>query len=106
MVNGFFLMPAFVLWEWNGAQVPMAPRELFAGQRIVAFVAGMYYYALAIFIPLLNQTVYNLDPIQVGLKALAPGFSTVASAIGVNIVLSLWKWHSRVPLIGSSVLMS
>ena len=48
----FALICVFIIWEWKVAKVPMIPQELFAGQRIagmaflIAFVGGMYYYAL------------------------------------------------------------
>jgi hypothetical protein len=63
LIIGFFFMLTFVLWESKGAKASMVRGELFAGQRIVAlayiaaFLVGIYYYALANFIPLLNQTV-------------------------------------------------
>ena len=90
----------------------MIPRELFAGQRIVglayliAFVAGMYYYALINFIPFVNQDIYNPDPVQVGLKGLGPGFSVTLGAVLVNAALSLWKGHNRELLLGAAIMMS
>jgi hypothetical protein len=103
---------AFVAWEWKGPKVPMIPRELFAGQRIVgmafliAFVAGMYYYALINFFPIVYESVYNPDPVQVGLKGLGLGFSVTFGAVLVNAALSLWKGHNRELLLASAVLMS
>jgi hypothetical protein len=105
-------MVAFCGWEWRGAKVPMIPRELFAGQRIVglaylvAFVAGMYYFALINFIPIVNESVYNPDPVKVGLKGLGPGFSVTLGAVLVNAALSLWKGHNRELLLGAAIMMS
>ena len=90
----------------------MIPRELFAGQRIVglafliAFVAGMYYYALINFIPVVNEAIYNPDPVQVGLKGLGPGFSVTLGAVFVNAALSFWKGHNRELLLFSTIMMS
>jgi hypothetical protein len=90
----------------------MIPRELFAGQRIVglaylvAFVAGMYYFALINFIPIVNESVYNPDPVKVGLKGLGPGFSVTLGAVLVNAALSLWKGHNRELLLGAAIMMS
>ena len=112
LIIGFFLMVAFVLWEWKGAKVPMIPRELFAGQRIVAlayliaFVAGMYYYALINFLPIVNESVYVTSPVQVGLKGLGPGFSVTLGAVLVNAALSLWKGHNRELLLGAILMAS
>jgi hypothetical protein len=112
MLIGLALIVLFVGWEWKGAKVPMIPRELFAGQRIVgiafliAFVAGMYYYSLINFFPIVYESVYNPDPVQVGLKGLGPGFSVTIGAVGVNALLSLWKGHNRELLLVSAIMMS
>jgi hypothetical protein len=112
MLIGFALIVLFVGWEWKFAKVPMIPRELFAGQRIVgmafliAFVAGMYYYSLINFFPIVYESVYNPNPVQVGLKGLGPGFSVTFGAVGVNALLSLWKGHNRELLLASAVMMS
>ena len=90
----------------------MIPRELFAGQHIVgmaflvAFVAGMYYYSLINFFPIVYESVYNPNPVQVGLKGLGPGFSVTFGAVLVNSALSLWKGHNRELLLGSAIMMS
>jgi hypothetical protein len=112
MLIGLALIVLFVGWEWKGAKVPMIPRELFAGQRIVgiafliAFVAGMYYYSLINFFPIVYESVYNPNPVQVGLKGLGPGFSVTFGAVGVNALLSLWKGHNRELLLVSAIMMS
>ena len=62
---GAALIAAFALWEWNGAKYPMVPKELFAGQRVVAvalavaFVSGMNFYSMIAFAPLTYGTVFN-----------------------------------------------
>jgi hypothetical protein len=49
LIIGFFLLVAFVIWEWKFCKDPMVPHELFAGQRIVgmaygiAFIAGKHF---------------------------------------------------------------
>ncbi|OCT44607.1 putative major facilitator superfamily transporter [Cladophialophora carrionii] len=46
---GAALIAGFVVWEWKGATYPMVPKDLFAGQRVVAialavaFVSGMNF---------------------------------------------------------------
>jgi len=112
MLIGFVLIVLFVLWEWKLAKVPMIPRELFAGQRIVgmaflvAFVAGMYYYSLINFFPIVYESVYNPAPVQVGLKGLGPGLSVTFGAVAVNSLLSIWKGHNRELLLVSAIIMS
>lgn len=52
LILGFFLMVAFCAWEYKFAKLPLVPREMFRGQRIVgmayaiAFVAGKHTNAL------------------------------------------------------------
>jgi hypothetical protein len=49
LIIGAALIAGFVVWEWKGAKFPMVPKELFAGQRVVAialvvaFVSGMNF---------------------------------------------------------------
>lgn len=105
-------MFAFVLWEWKGAKYPMVPKELITDNNIiwrafvVAFVAGMNLYSLLNFFPLTFTTLFNPDPIQVGLKGLGYGISVTAGAVLVNALLSVLKGHNRELLVFSTVLMS
>lgn len=105
-------MAAFVAWAWKIAKVPMIPHELFAGQRIVAmayvvaFIAGMWYYALINFLPFVNEAIYITSPLETGLKGLGPGFSVTLGAVLVNIALSIWKGHNRDLLLGSAIMAS
>ena len=90
----------------------MVPSELFAGQRIVAtayivaFVAGMNFYSLLNFFPLEFSAVCPPDPIQVGLKGLAPGLSTTIGVTVVNAALSWFPSHNRELLLASTVIMT
>jgi hypothetical protein len=112
MLFGILLMVVFVVWEWKFSKLPMVPREMFSGQRIVAmaygiaFVAGMNFYALLNFFPLLFTAVYKPDPVQVGLKGLPPGISTTIGAVLINAALSWFKGHNRELLIFATVFMS
>lgn len=52
LIVGIVLIIAFVIWEWKVAKLPIVPKELFQGQKIVGitfllvFVAGMNFYSL------------------------------------------------------------
>lgn len=112
LLIGFAMIAAFVVWEWKGAKYPIIPRELFAGQRIVAvafliaFVAGMNFYSLLNFFPLEFSAVFPPDPVQVGLKGLGPGLSVTLGATLVNAALSWLKGHNRELLLVSTVIMT
>ncbi|KAK1045748.1 hypothetical protein LTR74_018084 [Friedmanniomyces endolithicus] len=103
-------MAAFVVSEWKIANVPMIPRELFAGQQIfamayiVAFIAGMWYYALINFLPFVKEAVYVTSPVKTGLKGLGPDFTVTFGAVLVNTALSIWKGHNRELLLGSAIM--
>jgi hypothetical protein len=112
LLIGFFLMVAFVIWEWKGAKYPMVPHEIFAGQRIVgvafliAFISGMNFYSMLNFYPILLENVYTNTPRSVGLKSLGIGFATPIGATLINWLLSVFKGHNRELLMFSCILMS
>lgn len=105
-------MIAFVIWEWKFAPHPMVPRTIFKGDRViamayvVAFVGGMNLYSLLNFFPLTFTTLFNPDPIQVGLKGLGYGISVTAGATIINGLLSVFPKHNRELLVFSAVVMS
>jgi hypothetical protein len=101
---------AFVVWEWKGATFPMVPRELFAGQRmvamsyLVAFVSGMYFYAILNFGPVIYLDIYDPDPVKAGVKGVIMALGVTAGAVFPNMMLSIWRHHNREILFGLAVL--
>jgi hypothetical protein len=112
LIIGIALIIAFVIWEWKVATYPMVPPELFAGQRVVAiaylvaFVGGMNFYSILNFFPLEFSTVFPPDPVQVGLKGLAPAISIVLSGTLINASLSYLKGYNRQIIVASCVMMT
>ena len=104
------MLIAFVLWEWRGATYPMLPRELFAGQRVVgmsflvAFVSGMYFYAVINFIPVMYLDIYIPDPVQAGVKGLIISLGVTAGAVLPNMLLSVFKRRTREILLFCAIL--
>lgn len=45
LIIGVLLIAGFVVWEWKFSKDPMVPREMFAGQRIVAMAYGIAFIA-------------------------------------------------------------
>ncbi|KAF2099119.1 MFS general substrate transporter [Rhizodiscina lignyota] len=111
LLIGFFTIVAWIVWEWRIATHPMVPRELFQGQRVVslaymvAFVAGMNFFSMLNFWPLLISTVYDPDPVKVGLRGLVPGLMTTVGAIFFNAMLSTWRGGSKWILVMASAIL-
>ena len=112
LIIGIFLIIAFVIWEWKMAKYPMVPRELFAGQRVVAiaymvtFVRGMNFHSILNFFPLEFTTVFPPDPIQAGLKGLAGALTLIIGATCINASLSYAKGYNREIVVASCVIMT
>ena len=112
LLIGLGMIAAFVVWEWKGAEYPIVPRELFAGQRITAvaflisFVAGMNLYSLLNFLPLEFSSVFPQEPVQVGLKGLGPALSIVIGVVLVNTALSCLKSYNRELILISTIIMT
>ncbi|EXJ55395.1 hypothetical protein A1O7_08322 [Cladophialophora yegresii CBS 114405] len=107
---GAALIAAFVMWEWKGAKYPMVPKDLFAGQRIVAialavaFVSGMNFFAL--FAPKFQHSLTQRSPIQVGVKGLGYSIAITVGATVMNALLTILKGNNRELLLTSCVLMT
>ncbi|KIV93428.1 hypothetical protein PV10_04641 [Exophiala mesophila] len=112
LIIGILLVVAFALWEWKFAKFPIIPHEMFTGQRVVAmalvicFVAGMGLMAVVNFFPLMFSTVFTADPLQVGLRTLAPGMANNIGAIIINTSLSYFKKYNRELLLLATVIMT
>jgi hypothetical protein len=112
LLIGLGLIVAWVVWEWKFAPHPMVPGALFKGQRIVglvyvvAFAAGMNFFSVLNLFPVTYSAVYAPDPVQVGLKGLAPAFATAFGAIFFNGALSQWPGRSREVLLVAVLFMT
>lgn len=110
LLVGLLLMVSWVVWEWKFAKFPMVPRGVFAGQRVsalafgLAFISGMNFYSLINFYPISFSTMFNPDPVQIGLKGLGYGISTTVGVVFFNAVLST-RLEARYALAAAAVLM-
>jgi hypothetical protein len=103
LIIGIFLIAAWIIWEAKFAKYPMVPSAQFKGQRIVG---GMFFYSALNFLPLIWDSVYVNDPIQIGLKGLPPAIATTLGAIGFNALLSTYPSHSREILMVGALIMT
>lgn len=112
LLFGLALIAGWVAWEWKFARHPMIPGELFKGQRIVglaytvAFAAGCQFFSVLNLFPIAFNSVYDPDPVQVGLKGMAPAFSTAIGAIFFNAALSAYPNRTREVLLLAVLLMT
>ena len=112
MLVGLALIGAWIVYEWKFAKYPMVPGELFKGQRIVglayvvAFAAGMNFFSILNFFPVTFTNVYDPIPIRIGLRGLAPGFTTAVGAIVFNGALSRFPNHTREVLLLAVAIMT
>ncbi|KAG9202805.1 hypothetical protein G6514_004059 [Epicoccum nigrum] len=112
LLFGLALIAAWVVWEWKFAAYPMVPGELFKGQRIVglayvvAFAAGMNFFSILNFFPVVFTSVYEPDPVRIGLRAIGPAFTTAIGAILFNAALSVFPGRAREVLLVAVLLMT
>ncbi|CCT69545.1 related to MFS drug efflux pump [Fusarium fujikuroi] len=112
LLVGIVLIITFCVWEAKFAKFPMVPGDLFKGQRVVAvaflvaFVGGLNFYSSINFYPLEALTVFDPEPVQVGLKGLASGLGITIGATVINGALSWFKGNARELLLFSCVMMT
>ncbi|KAF2643569.1 MFS general substrate transporter [Massarina eburnea CBS 473.64] len=112
LLIGLLLIVAWVVYEWKFARHPMVPGELFKGQRIVglayvvAFAAGMNFFSILNFFPLVFSSVYDPVPVQIGLRGLGPSFSTAIGAVFFNAMLSVFPGRGREILLIAVLIMT
>ncbi|EXJ71987.1 uncharacterized protein A1O5_04490 [Cladophialophora psammophila CBS 110553] len=110
LLFGIGLIVVFAVWEWKFATFPMLPHELFAGQRVVAmsflvaFISGIYFYALLNFGPIIYLDLYNPDPVKAGIKGVIISLGVTAGAVLPNMLLSYYRTRNREILAACAVL--
>lgn len=112
IIGGFLLFVAFPVWEVKFAKHPMFPSRMkkeaktFTLTLIITFISGANFFSVLMFWPTQAFNVYGHDPIGVGLRGLPIGFSILAGACIVLVLLSKFRGHNRELLIISSVCMT
>lgn len=102
IVGGLITFVAFPLWEVYGRHpFPMVPPKIFKGQRVVAlayvvvFVAGLEFYSILGFFPLVLQYVYNTDAITTGVRGLCYPCAILGGACLLSFSMSYTRGHVR-----------
>ncbi|KHJ30252.1 putative mfs transporter [Erysiphe necator] len=103
LIAGFFLLIAFVAWEFFGAEYPLYPRRILHAPRpflcilFVIFSAGINFIPLVVFWPIESISVYGSDMRQSGINSLPIGMCILAGGIISALLVALFK--PRVTLI-------
>lgn len=112
LILGAIMLISFVFWEAYGAKYPMFPKRLHQAPRIlgltllITFISGANFFSILMFWPTQAFNVYGHDPVGVGLRGLPIGFSILAGACIVLVLLSILRGHNKELLIVSSILMT
>jgi hypothetical protein len=86
---------------WSKHPHPLVPGRIFKGQRVVAlayvvvFVAGMEFYSILGFFPLVLEYVYVTDAITTGVRGLCYPWAILGGACIVSFLMSYTKGHVR-----------
>jgi hypothetical protein len=103
---------AFFIWEAYGAKYPMFPRRLQQDPRVlsltllITWISGANFFSVLMFWPTESYNVYDHDPVGVGLRGLPIGFSILAGACIVLVLLSILRGKIRFLMILSTSLMT
>ncbi|KXS98507.1 hypothetical protein AC578_5507 [Pseudocercospora eumusae] len=102
IVGGLMTFFAFPAWEiWGTHPYPMVPGKIFKGQRVVAlayaivFIAGMEFYSILGFFPIVLQYVYNTDAITIGVRGLCYPWAILGGACIISFLMSYTRGHVR-----------
>jgi MFS family permease len=103
---------AFFIWEAYGAKYPMFPRRLQQDRRVlsltllITWISGANFFSVLMFWPTESYNVYDHDPVGVGLRGLPVGFSILAGACIILVLLSILRGKIRFLMILSTSLMT
>lgn len=113
LISSIILLILFPLWEAFGPhEYPMVPSSIFQGQRVVAlafiivFIAGMEFYSILGFFPVVLQNVYHTNAIELGVRALCYPIAILVGACLVSAAMSYTGGHVRVLFLTVAVIMT
>ncbi|KJX97028.1 MFS drug efflux pump like protein [Zymoseptoria brevis] len=102
IVGGLMTFVAFPASQYFTSHPhPLVPARIFQGQRVVAlayvivFVAGMEFYSILGFFPLVLQYVYVTDAITVGVRGLCYPWAILGGACLISFLMSYTRGHVR-----------
>lgn len=90
----------------------MFPRRLQQDSRVlsltllITFISGANFFSVLMFWPVQAFNVYGHDPVQVGIRGIPIGFSIMAGACIVLVLLSVTRGKIRALMVCSTVCMT
>lgn len=112
LIFGVAMMIAFVAYEWMYAPWPMFPSRLKRNPRnlvlilLITFTSGANFFSVLVWWPAQSESMYDKDPIQVGIRSLPVGFGIIAGSVIVAALISFLKGRIRTLMTLSCALMT
>lgn len=112
LILGAILIVAFVVYELTVPRYPMVPSQIFKGQRVVAiayivvFLAGMEFYSVLGFFPLMLTSLWPASPELTGARGVGYPLAILVGACVVSGALSYSRGHVRALFVISAALMT
>ena len=112
LIIGIAFIAAFVFWEAYGTKYPMFPARLKKDPRnlylilFITAVSGANFFAILVFWPTQSYSMYDSDPINVGVRSLPIGFGIILGAIIVGFLVTLLNGKIRLLLGVSCIIMT
>ncbi|KAF2757893.1 putative major facilitator superfamily transporter [Pseudovirgaria hyperparasitica] len=112
LIIGILLIVAFCVYEAFIPKFPMVPAAIFKGQRVVlmsyiiVFIAGMEFYSILGFFPLMLQNVWPASPEQTGLRGFWYPLAILIGACLVSAGITYSRGRVAWMFVTCSVLMT
>ncbi|KAL1620662.1 hypothetical protein SLS54_006018 [Diplodia seriata] len=112
LVIGLVLIIAFIVYECFFAPWPMFPGRLKQNPRnlclilLITFTSGANFFSVLVWWPVQSGSMYDEDPIQVGIRSLPIGFGIIGGSVIVALLISLLKGRIKTLITLSCALMT
>ena len=112
MLIGVVLMVAFAIWEWKFVKFPMFPARLKHDTRnlslilLITGISGANFFAVLLWWPIQSYSMYDTNPINVGVRSLPIGFGIILGAILSSMAITVLKGRIRFLLLVSCCIMT
>ncbi|KAK7521111.1 major facilitator superfamily domain-containing protein [Phyllosticta citriasiana] len=112
MVVGILCLIAFVVWEWKFATWPLFPGRIKRDLRnmslilLITFTSGANFFSVLVWWPVQSESMYDKDPIQVGIRSLPIGFGIIGGSVVVAFLVTLLNGKIRTLMVVSCATMT